>query len=173
LNLVRPELVLDLHSEYIAAGARMIETNTFGANHAKLKAIGLEKKLREINRQGAVLARRAAAGKDVFVAGSVGPLIRVKGEEEELTAAEMADIYREQVLALAEVGSICLSGAFPTSARSDGRWQRRDSLSLPAWPSWRRDTLRGLAVERVAIQAAAALTSWGVAVPAPWKCRGT
>ncbi len=104
LNLVRPDLVLELHSEYIAAGARMIETNTFGANHTKLKAIGLEKKVREINRQGAGLARRAAAGKDVYVAGSVGPLMRIKGEAEELSAAEMLHVYREQTLALAEGG---------------------------------------------------------------------
>jgi methionine synthase I (cobalamin-dependent)/5,10-methylenetetrahydrofolate reductase len=104
LNLVRPELVLQLHSEYIAAGARMIETNTFGANHAKLKAIGLEKRVRDINIRGAALARRAAEGKDIFVAGSVGPLARVKGEESELSATEMRDIYREQVLALAEGG---------------------------------------------------------------------
>jgi methionine synthase I (cobalamin-dependent)/5,10-methylenetetrahydrofolate reductase len=102
LNLVRPDLVLELHTEYIDAGARMIETNTFGANHARLKAIGLEKRVRDINLKGAALARRAVAGKDIFIAGSVGPLPRIKGEESELSATEMRDIYREQIIALAE-----------------------------------------------------------------------
>src|SRR5512137_521820 len=83
LNLVRPELVLELHGEYIAAGAQVIETNTFGANYTKLAPIGLDGRMSEINREGALLARQAAAGRDVFIAGSVGPLARVKGEERE------------------------------------------------------------------------------------------
>src|SRR4051794_544426 len=64
LNLVRPELVLSLHQEYMAAGAQVIETNTFGANFVKLSAIGLGGKVAEINRQGALIARRAAEGHD-------------------------------------------------------------------------------------------------------------
>jgi homocysteine S-methyltransferase len=104
LNLVRPELVLELHGEYIAAGARVIETNTFGANYTKLTAIGLDKRVREINLHGARLARRAAAGRDLYVAGSVGPLARVKGEEREPDSGEMEQIFREQCLALAEGG---------------------------------------------------------------------
>ncbi len=104
LNLVRPGLVQELHAEYIAAGAQLIETNTFGANYTKLQAIGLEKKLRDINLTGAGLARQAAAGKDVFVAGSVGPLARIKGEEREFTTAEMIEIFRQQCQPLAEGG---------------------------------------------------------------------
>src|SRR6266540_2583710 len=101
LNLVRPELVLELHGEYLSAGAQVIETNTFGANYTKLSAIGLGKKVRDINLQGVRLARQAAQGQDIFVAGSVGPLVRVKGEEEELSAEETLEIFREQCLALA------------------------------------------------------------------------
>ncbi len=101
LNLVRPEMVLELHGDYVAAGARVIETNTFGANYTKLQAIGLERKVREINLQGALLARRAA-GDSLFVAGSVGPLVRIKGEERELSADETLAIFREQCQALAE-----------------------------------------------------------------------
>src|SRR5690349_21065586 len=48
LNLVRPELVLELHGEYLAAGAQLIETNTFGANYTRLQPIGLERKVAEI-----------------------------------------------------------------------------------------------------------------------------
>jgi len=104
LNLVRPELVLELHGEYLAAGARVIETNTFGANRTKLAPIGLEKKVREINLRGAGIACRAAAGHDAFVAGSVGPLLRLKGEERDLTPEETLEIFREQCHALAEGG---------------------------------------------------------------------
>uniref|UniRef100_A0A831UFP4 Bifunctional homocysteine S-methyltransferase/methylenetetrahydrofolate reductase n=1 Tax=Geobacter metallireducens TaxID=28232 RepID=A0A831UFP4_GEOME len=104
LNLVRPELVLELHREYLAAGARVIETNTFGANWTKLSAIGLEKREREINLRGARLAREAAVGTDAFVAGSLGPLVRVKGDERELSPAETTEIFRRQAQALAEGG---------------------------------------------------------------------
>jgi homocysteine S-methyltransferase len=104
LNLVRPELVLELHGDYLAAGAQVIETNTFGANYTKLSAIGLGSKVREMNLQGARLARQAAQAREVFVAGSVGPLVRIKGEERELSAAETLAIFREQCLALAEGG---------------------------------------------------------------------
>jgi methionine synthase / methylenetetrahydrofolate reductase(NADPH) len=101
LNLVRPELVLSLHEEYIAAGARVIETNTFGANLVKLGAIGLTAKVAEINRQGARIARQAAQGKDIFVAGSIGPLGRAKGE---LAVDGIRDCFLYQAAALADGG---------------------------------------------------------------------
>jgi methionine synthase / methylenetetrahydrofolate reductase (NADH) len=101
LNLIRPELVLALHQEYIAAGAQVIETNSFGANLVKLGAIGLGNKVAEINRQGAMIARRAAGGHDVFVAGSLGPLGRGKGE---LSPDEVRECFRAQARALAEGG---------------------------------------------------------------------
>ncbi|GFE62097.1 bifunctional homocysteine S-methyltransferase/methylenetetrahydrofolate reductase [Geobacter sp. AOG2] len=103
LNLVRPALVLELAREYAAAGAQVIETNTFGANYTKLSAIGLGHKVGEINRAGARIAREAA-GKTVLVAGSVGPLVRMKGEEQVLTADVMEDHFRMQCAALAEGG---------------------------------------------------------------------
>jgi len=101
LNLVRPELVLELHGEYLDAGAQVIETNTFGANLVKLSAIGLGGKVAEINRQGALIARRAVAGRDAFVAGSIGPLGRGKAE---LTPDQVKECFRTQALALAEGG---------------------------------------------------------------------
>jgi methionine synthase I (cobalamin-dependent)/5,10-methylenetetrahydrofolate reductase len=104
LNLVSPRLVRELHDEYIAAGAQVIETNTFGANHTKLAPIGLDKRVSDINLHGARLARQAAAGRDVFVAGSIGPLARLKGEERELAPAEVREMFRTQCLALAEGG---------------------------------------------------------------------
>ena len=105
LNLVRPGLVQDLATEYIAAGAQVIETNTFGANRTKLAAIGLGHKTAEINVAGARIARQAAASAHgVLVAGSVGPLFPVKGDERELSGDEMTEIFREQCQALAGGG---------------------------------------------------------------------
>ncbi len=105
LNLVRPALVLELAREYITAGAQVIETNTFGANITKLGAIGLGHKVAEINAAGARLAREAAGqGVDVLVAGSVGPLVQVKGDEREVSDDELAGIFRTQCQTLAAGG---------------------------------------------------------------------
>lgn len=108
LNLVRPSLVAELHREYLSAGARVIETNTFGANRTRLAPIGLEKKLAELNRQGALIARQAVLDNglsdQVFVAGSIGPLAKIKGDERELDQGEMTAIFLEQAMPLAEGG---------------------------------------------------------------------
>lgn len=78
LNLSRPELVRQIHAEYVAAGAEILETNTFGANPVKLSAYGLEERTEEINRAAVSLARGAAGGK-ARVCGAMGPLgIRIE-----------------------------------------------------------------------------------------------
>src|SRR5262245_28585398 len=83
LNLTSPEVVAGVHTEYVRAGADVIETNTFGANRIKLRAFGLSEKVASINREGAHIARRAAAapghGERAYVAGAIGPLgVRVE-----------------------------------------------------------------------------------------------
>jgi homocysteine S-methyltransferase len=103
LNVSQPEMVGAVHAEYAKAGAEVLETNTFGANHYRLLRHGFEARVEEINRAGVRLAR-AAAGKDVMVAGSVGPLgIRIeplgKIAREEARAA-----FREQIEVLADEG---------------------------------------------------------------------
>src|SRR6185295_724830 len=73
LNLSNPELVGEVHAEYVAAGADVIETNTFGANRIKLGSFGIADKLQTINREGVAIARRAA-GERAYIAGALGPL---------------------------------------------------------------------------------------------------
>ena len=103
LNLVNPDLVSDVHNEYIRAGVDLIETNTFGANRFKLKKFGLEDKVADINRAGARLAQEAA-GQDVFIAGSIGPL-GLKIEPWGPTSVEEArEAFRQQAGALNECG---------------------------------------------------------------------
>ena len=104
MNLVRPGIVSELAAEYVAAGAQVIETNTFGANSSKLATIGLGHKVTEINIAGAQLARAAASGQNLFIGGSVGPLARIKGDERELSSDEMTAIFRQQCQALAKGG---------------------------------------------------------------------
>ena len=72
LNVSAPDLVRDVHREYLAAGADVIETNTFGASRLKLRAFGLGNEVHALNLAGARLAR-AAAGDDAYVAGAIGP----------------------------------------------------------------------------------------------------
>ena len=74
-NLKAPEAVLDVHLGYIRAGAELIETNTFGANRAKLAQYFLEDEFERINNAAVKLAREAReiSGKEVFIAGSIGP----------------------------------------------------------------------------------------------------
>ncbi len=105
-NLVNPDLVRSVHLEYIRAGARLIETNTFLANRMKLREYGVEDRLEEINRAGVRLAREAvqASGQEVFIAGSVGPLGALVKPYGNLTLADLANAYIEQMSLLVEEG---------------------------------------------------------------------
>ena len=103
LNLSRPELIRDIHEEYIRAGARVIETNTYGANRFKLKSHMLHDHIEEINLKGVELAREAA-GEDIYVAGSMGP----SGVEMEpfgdTSLEEIFNAYKEQAGILCKAG---------------------------------------------------------------------
>src|SRR5438105_6151735 len=107
LNLTRPALIQGIHSEYISAGAQIIETNTFGANRAKLEAHNLEGQVRDINRSAVRLAREAreVSGQPVFVAGAVGPTGRPLQAPDEHRLSELRAIFREQIEALLEGGA--------------------------------------------------------------------
>src|SRR2546425_9707690 len=103
LNVTQPDLVGDVHQDYVRAGADIVETNTFGANRIKLGSFGIADKLHAINEQGARIARHAAR-ESAYVAGSIGPLgIRI--EPWGKTGIDEAQMYfREQAQALADGG---------------------------------------------------------------------
>ena len=96
-NLRAPESVLEVHLGYIRAGAELIETNSFGANRAKLGRRFLAGELEQINAAAVRIAREAreVAGRDVFIAGSVGPLGDV-----ELRGHDPAELFAEQARVL-------------------------------------------------------------------------
>lgn len=103
LNLASPDLVREVHEEYVAAGAHIIETNTFGATRHKLQPYGLESKLREINVAAARIAREAAGDK-VYVAGAIGPLGLRLEPFGPTSFDEAREMYKEQIEALLEGG---------------------------------------------------------------------
>lgn len=103
LNITRPELVRSIHEDYIASGAQIIETNTFGANRARLKPHNLEDKVGEINAAGVRIARQACRD-NAWVFGSVGPLGKPLEPAGRISLEEARDIFTEQINVLMEGG---------------------------------------------------------------------
>lgn len=103
LCVTEPDRIEKIHQQYVGAGARVIETNTFGANAVRLERFGGEERVVEINLAAAAIAARAAHGKNVYVAGSVGPL-GISGDEARRRGIDRLDCFREQVEALLEGG---------------------------------------------------------------------
>ncbi len=102
--LTRPELVSDIHRQYAAVGARMLTTNSFGANLARLSRHGLESHLREINLAAVRLAKIAARATGAHVAASIGPT-GVSLEEIRDHGWDRRALYREQLSVLIEAGA--------------------------------------------------------------------
>ena len=104
LNVSQPDLIHNIHQDYLKAGADIIETNTFGANSFRLSKHGCLDKLADINHQGARLAREAAKSFDALVAGAVGPLgVRIEPLGK-VSLAEAREAFRQQIAALNEEG---------------------------------------------------------------------
>jgi 5-methyltetrahydrofolate--homocysteine methyltransferase len=114
LNLTRPDVILDIHRQYLAAGADITTTNTFTATSFGQSDYGLEHRVHEMNVRGAQLARQAADEADGtrYVAGSVGPLnvtlsLSPKVEDAAYRAVTFDQVkagYAEQITALREGG---------------------------------------------------------------------
>lgn len=103
LCVSEPARIQEIHEEYIRAGARVIETNTFGGNAVRLERFGFEARVEEINRAAARIARNAAAGKNICVAGSIGPL-GITADEAAARGIDRAACFGAQIAALAEGG---------------------------------------------------------------------
>lgn len=101
-NLSQPEKVRAVAQSYVNAGSRVILTNTFRSNRIALRDHGSLAKLKEINRAGVEISRRAA-GTQAWIFASIGPSGKMLMAEE-VTEQELADAFGEQALALAEAG---------------------------------------------------------------------
>jgi 5-methyltetrahydrofolate--homocysteine methyltransferase len=105
LNITLPELIEKIHVEYFEAGADIVETNTFGATSLVLDEYGLGHRAYEINKEAALIARKAAdkvstPSQPRFVAGSMGPTTKTLSVTGGATFEEMSASYEEQALGL-------------------------------------------------------------------------
>ncbi len=106
LALTEPDMVRKVHQAYVDVGSDIITTNTFGGSRIKLKEYGLgsPEKVRELNIAAARIAKEVA-GKDVFVAGCLGPTGKFLRPVGELEFDETLDVFTEQAAALKEGGA--------------------------------------------------------------------
>lgn len=102
-NLSHPDVVEEIPRAYVAAGSRIILTNTFRANRLALEAAGIADRVAELNRAGAAISRRAA-GDVAAVFGSIGPSGKMLCMGE-ISPDELRDAFAEQALALAAGGA--------------------------------------------------------------------
>lgn len=102
LNCTAPDLVKQVHGEYLQAGSELIETNTFAANRLRLAQHGLEDRVAEINREGVRLARESV-GKHAIISGSIGPS-GLNPLTDEWVEADVRAALREQIELLLDAG---------------------------------------------------------------------
>ena len=121
LNITRPDVIKEIHTKYIEAGADIIETNSFNCNRISLKDYEIEDMSYTLSKKGAELARETAdnfyktSGKKIYVAGSIGPtsksLSLPMGDvpyEREINFDQMKKIYSEQIKGVIDGGVDCL-----------------------------------------------------------------
>src|SRR5262245_7582837 len=103
LTISSADMVMRIHQSYLDAGARLIETNTFGANAARLAKYGLENRVRELNQAAVKLARKTIGNRPVYLAGSIGPtgLVIHKADGD---SVDQSALFREQAEALLDAG---------------------------------------------------------------------
>jgi homocysteine S-methyltransferase len=130
-NLRAPESVVAIHTSYVAAGAELIETNTFGATRAKLARVLLEDDYERIVSAGVRLAREAreVAGRDVFIAGSIGPLGLHETFDPDETRAHYAETV--EILEGRGVDLFCLETFFDVDELVEAIGAVRSVSSLP------------------------------------------
>ena len=166
-NLSHPEMVYAIHEEYLRAGANVIETNTFAANCFKLETHDLEERVREVNAEGARLARKAAldiagTGDRAIVLGAIGPLGRSLTPVGPVSPEQARSVFREQAGALLEGGAdVILLETFPDLVELRLAYEAVKDLGAPvlAYKTFVEDgeTL----AEGLPERAAREISSWG------------
>ena len=160
-----PDVVKGIAAAYIAAGADVVETNSFGGTSYKLKMYEMADKVRELNRAAAALAKQAMNGKG-FVAASVGPTGHiVEDEGGDVTAEALYEAFKDQVFALAEGGAdaLCIETMSSLTEALQAIKAARENTTLPVICTFTFEagpkgfhTMMGLKPDMAASEAAAA-----------------
>ncbi|MGL1932874.1 MAG: homocysteine S-methyltransferase family protein [Desulfotalea sp.] len=107
LNISSPEYIIDLHKQFLDAGAMAIETNTFGSSSIVLSEYGLEDKVRELNFAAVENAKKAISRSDSdrprYIIGSVGPTTKLPSLGH-ISPTKLSESIREQIIALLDAG---------------------------------------------------------------------
>lgn len=101
--MLQPDLMQEIHRQYIRADAMIIKTNTFGANCINFKKIKLNSKVKEINAAGVEIAKKEVSY-DGYIAGSIGPVFTSTKEDAECGQSDLVKIGTEQASVLIEEG---------------------------------------------------------------------
>jgi len=174
LNVSQPDLIRAVHTQYLQAGAVVIETNTFGANALRLERYWLERRVWELNVAGVRVARQCVTqmrdrdGSEAFVAGAIGPLGVKLGRDSKVSDGEAYAAFAQQVRALAEggpgVGADLLAIETMTSmaeAELAIRAAKKESGGLPAIAMVTVDNHGNCLDGTTAADAARLMTKWG------------
>ena len=147
LNITRPDVIREIHQKYIAAGADIIETNTFNCNGISLEEYGIKEMVFQLVKAGAETAGAVAdehfkkSGKKIFTAGSIGPASKSLSRGQ-ITFDELKNIYLVQIGGVIAGGVDCLlietiydrlNAEAALSAAEELFFQRGESL--PVMPS--------------------------------------
>lgn len=164
--VVAPEVVRQIHADYIAAGADVITTNTYGVIRADLALEGLEDRFAELNTLACRLARdaRAASGRPVLVAGSLPPLRGSYRPDLVGPFDEIAPLYAEQAELLAPHVDVLLCETMSSAAEARAAAWAAGRTGKPVWVSWtlHEDRSGRLRSGETLAVAAAALADLGV-----------
>jgi 5-methyltetrahydrofolate--homocysteine methyltransferase len=151
-----PEKVIQLHREFVQAGANIVLTNTFGATSLRLNDTGMQGRAAQVNREAVELARQALDGAEAWIAGSMGPTGQLMEPFGPLSRAEAVAAYAQQALALADAGAdlLLIETQFDLGEATSAIEGARSATHLPIICSFSFDmgshTMMGLQPARVA-----------------------
>ena len=136
--LVAPDVVRDVHRDYIAAGAGVITTNTYGLVRHELAREGIEHRFAELNELACQLATEARdeANRDVWIAGSLPPLNESYRPDLVLPSATLAPLYREQAEILAPHVDLLLCETMSSAAEAVAAATAACATGKPVWVSY-------------------------------------
>ncbi len=136
--IVAPDTVRRVHEDYIAAGAEIITTNSYGIIRAELAKEGIEHRTAELNHIAGALAQEARdrSGRKVFIAGSLPPLRGSYRPDRVGSFAEIEPLYEEQASLLAPYCDVMLCETMSSASEAVAAATAAARTGLPVWVSW-------------------------------------